>query len=395
LYVRTALVENGILIASHPHECTIRHVCRREFFVIIKKDLFRCEVFFAVFCLTLIFGIEYQKNATAKYSAFLAGARGEIRTLQDSLNRIKNLLRQYKVTHGDYPSTDDGLFILDSFPIRFGISVFPDTVESEPWFDLNMPFGKWEYFYLSKALQHKIHDSGGKLDAATLPKNTRGMGDLFKGAKYNPWKFRIEDGQEVEIGLTSGGEVFKLCPAGVMDDWYIPLIYENRRQGAQAGLLMDPTIDQDTDRLYTCEVDEGIYLFSVAGKWAWRRWVHEARMYWLWNAVHGTLLLGSLFLTIKTMPPRTWGWLMGSLVMWAIICGLFILPFLSRAVDYGWETHARYWSVLRNEYKETLAKYRDAGMIKAATYTRFVDSLDTDDEKQQKNANQEQSRGQP
>ena len=69
----------------------------------------------------------------------------------------------------------------------------------------------------------------------------------------------------VVLAVGRGDYVFVLSQAGPLSPWMVPYVYENRN-GLDPALFADSPADEDEQRQYSVEVDDGVYVYSLHAK---------------------------------------------------------------------------------------------------------------------------------
>ncbi len=300
----------------------------------------------------------------------LSRTRNHLKVIQDQLAGLKNLLQDYRQTHGRYPTNDQGLAALDNFDARFKIR----TAAGVGAWDHDqpaMPIDGDRFFWrlYGQYLKSYREQTGGP------PRD----GETFGQATGWPWSHeRSYPDQEVrilefDIGITRDDRMFLLSEAGVLSPWHIPYVYENR-SGLEPSAFADSPVDRDPDRRFSVAVDDGVYVYSVGGEF----YVEQLRQQW-WE---------------RNLPRFVGAGLIALALVSAVALSLsrvgaaanFIALAISAALGLG--GHAASYatcyvpsplfsyrdSAMVQRQKELLARYRDAGVIGEATYQRAVEA---------------------
>jgi hypothetical protein len=158
---------------------------------------------------------------------------------QQPLDDIAGLLRSYKAAHGRYPSTDEGLAVLDGYASRFAVKHGGRRL---PW----------------------------ATNMSTLPKPWPGNEEAFlKAAGIEP-DTREGNLPDLEVGICTSGRFCVLYhkePLGLVNT---PYCYENNQAGSsQSGGRS--YIPADPYGMFSRTLDSGVRVSSIGLQWIWAK----------------------------------------------------------------------------------------------------------------------------
>jgi len=174
-----------------------------------------------------------------------------LRSCQRHLEDVELLLRKYKAAHGRYPTTDQGLAVLDGYASRFGIERSPTPFWHGPTKLLGMPWPTTEE----------------KLRSLMNPGRVMGGNDDFSNPKL----------PGLEAGICESGYVYVLYHCEPLDGMKAPFIYENTQAGGKS------CIPADRFGMFSRNVDAGVRIASPGSRairesiWPWER---EQIVFW-------------------------------------------------------------------------------------------------------------------
>lgn len=242
--------------------------------------------------------------ATAGTGAFLATGYGQdnrseswvrshLAVIQDQLSSLAKHLRQHRDSHGQYPTNDQGLAALDNFESRFMVTfhrpadgLLADGLGADaPW--------RFERFWWETS-REAITEYRGR--EGHPPRNAEEFSQTRLGLNFESNRSDDSPGVPIEIAIGADNNVFVLDHAGVLSPWRLPYVYENRK-GLDARLFDGSPADSDHKRLYSTQVDDGVFIYSVGGQIFAQR---LDQMWWERNTprmIGGGLLLAAFVLT--------------------------------------------------------------------------------------------------
>jgi hypothetical protein len=210
--------------------------------------------------------------------------RSHVEIIEDQLEGLKNHLYEYKNTHGQYPTNDEGLVALDNFDARFKVTFYRDP--TEPANKMRGFYGGYSHFWWQNSkweIQEFRREHNRAPQSAEEFLNTRLGLDLDHPDK--------EDLKAIEIELAIGkdNDIFLLCPAGVLSPWLVPYVYENRN-GHKKAIFADSPANQDRKERYSIRVDDGVYICSTGGQ------LYAKELDVMWWAYNWPRFLGLAFI---------------------------------------------------------------------------------------------------
>jgi len=293
----------------------------------------------------MVFGFDSDDTGRQHYSRHL-------KVVQDQLAELADRLRSYKARHGRYPTNDEHLGVLDDFQLRFPLPVRP--VEDER----RNPSGiRWMGDWHSQdTIARLLRQTVGRPLARQEEAESLGLKADVPG---------------IEIAMGKRDTILVFRDGLACSPWGIPYMYENRTSLAASAFADSPATHPDGR--YSLKVDDGIYLWCISAKGpAGELAVLEARKSvrqiagWVIIALFVAGLLWLTFRIYSGLGCAGWLAMLISLPAGAVMTTIgttcyVMIPFFSR----------RDPATIAAQ-QELLAKYRDAGVITAATYQRAL-----------------------
>ena len=305
--------------------------------------------------------------------------------MDEQMSSLAERLREFKKSHGRYPSTDEGLGVLDNFAVRIKITMFRDRsryLSNDFYaFGLEGYMGNSERFW-DNARQN-VRDYRIKHGHPPRTLEELGKAGFFWASRqemmteFDMPLLEDEDPETVERELAIGHDdvVFLIGPTGALSPWQMPYVYENRHDAAGT-LFADSLADSFGAGRYSVKIDDGVYLWSVVAK-------DYSDVYWAnWFKYVTILCIGTGLLILAV--GLIWWKVRGRARIPAVV-GLVIAavvgsspPTLSRVMTSCYYPtplfgHRDPAMVLRR--RELLDKYRAAGAISDETYVKSIESM--------------------
>lgn len=298
--------------------------------------------------------------------------------IQEQLTGLKSNLLEYHEINGRYPTNDEGLAVLDNFDAKFELTLFRHP-ESRPERTWNFGGGAINQFWwqdITKRIQDYRQKHG------QVPQTTAEFLESHIGSALDPeWRsFALEDLESLEFDVAIGKEdnLYFLSPAGIMSPWLMPYVYENRN-GLNQVLFADSPARRDSKKLYSIQVDDGIYVYSVGGRF------YNKKLSVMWWQRYGPRILGvGLILTAVVFLVL----IIRSSKKTAIIGILALAGSVGGGIGFGFKniTYATCYimSLLFSwrdpemivQQKELLDKYHENGVINDMTYEKSLSALE-------------------
>jgi len=320
---------------------------------------------------------------TSAVGAFLAAGYGQddrgqwyrkqhLQVIQPQLAELRGRLLDYRKRHGRYPTNDEGLAALDTFPGRFKTRFYLGAGPEANRFPSLSPSGRRGFEHRVEALLRESCLRRGR-----PPTTEEELGEDIGVPRRRPefeWVFRPV---QAEVAIGRNNSFFPVLSGNVLSPWWLPYVYENRR-GLSAGAFADSPADEDPERRYSVRVDDGIYVSSVGGQ----VYAEEVDQMW-WQDAHLRLLGAELLVVAAVlvaigMRSRSGGAIVagvlaligsglggvGSCIVVHPMCYAMSPLFCDRSPQM----------VARR--KALLTKYRATGVISAGTYQKALDAMD-------------------
>ncbi|MEI7834831.1 MAG: hypothetical protein WCK05_00295 [Planctomycetota bacterium] len=186
-----------------------------------------------------------------------AERRGLLSMAQKHMVRIKALLQDFRTRHGRYPTTDEGLAVLDGFAARFPVPAF-----YVGWSGSGRSIVFWPEFWWSGAGSSNEYLCNYRREKGRLPASLEETAGSNLRRAISSGLFEESCRQQVDLGVDASDRIYALTPAGVLSPWAIPYVYENR-SGQDARAFAGSPADADTQRRYSVEADKGVYVYSL------------------------------------------------------------------------------------------------------------------------------------
>ncbi|NQU39421.1 MAG: hypothetical protein HQ523_05665 [Lentisphaerae bacterium] len=201
--------------------------------------------------------------------------RRYIRLTREQLAAVSRHLRDYRKSHGRYPTNDEGLAVLDGFATRQKVFLYrPANSDQAQGYSFTRDgyevdaFWFWSQGHSLIARFWSDHEHAptttDELLKSGLPQQ---FGVDLLAARGNAPVDDTPGIETVEWELAIGHDclVFLISPGGIMSAWQVPFVYENRNDTG-AGAFEDSPVDDDSDGQYSVKVDEGIHVWSVGAQ---------------------------------------------------------------------------------------------------------------------------------
>lgn len=301
--------------------------------------------------------------------------RSHLEIVDGQLQGLKHQLRDYKSTHGNYPTNDEGLAVLDNFESRFTISYYRRLNELRRYESSGFRGDGQDRFWwrsTTKALEEFRREHGRP------PRNQEEFCQTRLGLGFYDARPSSETEQQptrVEIAIDRANNIFLLDRAGVLSPWLLPYNYENRT-GRDADAFRHSLADEDQWG-YSVRVDEDVYVSSSGG------YLYAGQVRRIWWRRNGPRMFGVLLIVIG-VAVAVCGAVRGRegrplLAISAVIPGFLLGGFLhvsNRMTCYVMqEIFSRRSPEMVSLQMELLEKYRENGVINQETYGRAVSAV--------------------
>ena len=305
--------------------------------------------------------------------------------MDEQMSSLAEHLRQFKKSHGRYPSTDEGPGVLDNFAAQMKITMFRDRFRyrANDFFSLEGYMGHSDPFW-SVACQ-RVRDY--RIKEGHPPRTLEEMirADILRDwgqcimtdeEKLSWFKDMGAEAVERELAIGQDDVVFLIGPAGVLTPWQMPYVYENRHDMPGTLFADSPAENYGAGR-YSVKIDDGVYVWSVVAK----EYSDEYRVSWFKYVTSLCAGAGLLILAVGLI----WRKVRGraripaavGLVIGAVAGPILIFWMIALTTPYG---HLRPIfddrdPAMVSRRRELLDKYRAAGTISDETYVKNIESL--------------------
>ena len=225
-----------------------------------RAVLYFCLLFLGCCGTYLTFGNHSVPTAMLWYQAHL-------KAINEQLQGLKQCLQDYNMKYARYPSNDEGLAVLDTFAARFKITLHRQALEHWPQefraeyrqlYPLcDAPLARELWLHSKYGIHHYRKEHG------RVPQNAAEFATILQVNSYG--SLMKSNDIEVELGIGKANDVFLVCPAGVLCPWFIPYVYENRRNLAPELFAASP-VNGDSRERFSVRIDQGVYVYSIGGK---------------------------------------------------------------------------------------------------------------------------------
>ncbi len=296
--------------------------------------------------------------------------------IEQQLSALKVQLRKFKETHRRYPSTEEGLGVLDNFAARMKVVMFrfPAVEREDDLYHFSaLGYDRSRGFWHMN--QERVREY--RWEQGHLPRTITEMKEALGASDQALYSTEPESGvletAERELAIGHDDTVFLIGSAGVLTPWQVPYVYENRTGATKAAFADSPVDDYLADR-YSIKIDEGVYVWSVGAI----QYAEESHELWLKSFMircGGAGLIGLALVLIL--------WLMRGLGKAPLAMGLMISA-LAGAASTGVQrtmcyvmlpVFSRRDPAMISRRVELLDKYRAAGVISDETYDKSLESM--------------------
>jgi hypothetical protein len=293
-------------------------------------------------------------------------SEGELEVIQAHLPVLKALLKDYADQTGHYPTTNEGLSPL--------ISLFDTQITITHIGRWEMPYEQQRGWWApSRQLGRGAlgFQRGIILQQIVHPEDRLAILSAKEMSDFRPLPSSDDGGEITVVWREHGDELEYLLvadDAGIYSPSLLPFMYENRR-GLRPELFGDSPANEDANRRFSIEVDDGIYVYSLLG----RELIAELRaaQLWAWGLASAGVacLLGALVLVFWPRPGKA-----GRLGMWlAVVVGSIVFGTAGRTTCYIMAPlfYRRRPEIIAQQRK-LLDEYHERGVINDETYARLV-----------------------
>jgi len=300
-----------------------------------------------------------------------AWIRVHLDIVESQLADLKDLLLDYKKTHGRYPTNDEGLAALDNFESRFRVTL-PITPGQAPGQIAGLdPRLDYYFHFMARQVLKLFRDEKGR-----APRNEAEFRDVLPEDLVSRLLGGNAQEAQVEIAITRSDNVLILSPAGVLSPWFIPYMYENRN-GLDASAFADSPAERDKRAWCVARVDEGVYVCSIGAQLRARE--HD-EAWWAFNGPRllgvGLLLLAlGCFAAVMRSPWRRAAKGAAAILVSGALG--FLTSKASQVSCYAMVPffHTRQPEIVAQQRK-LLKKYRRRGVLAEATYAKALEALE-------------------
>ena len=310
--------------------------------------------------------------------------RSHLEVMDEQLSSLEVHLRRFKESHGRYPSTDEGLSVLDSFAARMKITLFklPSRHGTDDPYGFDTR-GYITYFSdLWSTVRERLRDyrfKHGHVPRTLAEMNEAGIGwcledrsTAVEGQVPLPKGEKLET-VERELAIGHDDVLFLIGPAGVLTPWQMPYVYENRRD-TDTALFADSPVDSYRAGRYSVKIDEGGYLWSVGAK----SYSEEYYGLWLGDVIIRCIGAGMILVAVGLI----W-WNIRGRARIPVVVGLILSAVAGVKCDSAvymsccimTATFSNRDPAMVSRRMELLDKYRVAGAISDETYDKSLESM--------------------
>jgi len=178
-----------------------------------------------------------------------------LRAGQRNLDDMAQLLHSYKAAHGRYPTTEEGLAVLDGYASRFGLSRVPTSHWRGPWKLLGKPWpGNEEKLRSLLGCPLVTAESFENYQNPTLP--------------------------GLEAGICDSGYVYILYHGQPLGLTNTPFCYENRKADAKS------SFPADWFGMFSRDVDQGVRIACPGSRGIWEStWAFRKTEIVFWSLI--------------------------------------------------------------------------------------------------------------
>jgi len=306
--------------------------------------------------------------------------------LDEQMSSLAECLREFKKSHGRYPSTDEGLGALDNFAARTKITMFrpQSKYETDGLYSFS-PTGYARQTALFWSMAHR-RVRAYRIERGHPPRTLEELGKA--GFLWGWEQLMMTDEEELsrvikdleletvkrELAIGHDDVVFLIGPTGALSPWQMPYVYENRHDAAGT-LFADSPADSYGAGHYSVKIDDGVYIWSVVAK----NYSDEYWASWFKFVMIRCTGVGLLILAIGL----TWWKVRGRARIPAVI-GLVIgaaagaTPAVTRSIALCYvmtPIFGHHDPAMVSRRRALLDKYREAGAISVETYAKSVESM--------------------
>ncbi len=192
----------------------------------------------------------------------------QLSIIQDQLNGLAEILREYRRDHGEYPGMGTPLGFLSHFDGRFQYDLKKTAIRTTEEGQTNTIRAGALFIevqnYGIERLQNHIRQF--RKEKGRAPENQdeflsifdpyNNEEDLYTIRVINPNVFPME------IGIDGNENIFLMYRNEILDYWYLPFGYENRCHTDITKFANSP-VNRDSTERYSVRADDGVYVYSV------------------------------------------------------------------------------------------------------------------------------------
>ena len=201
---------------------------------------------------------------------------GHVEVVHEQMMSLANHLKQFKKAHGRYPSTDEGLSVLNKFAARIEITMcrFPPGDRADDLYSLNSWGVATHSSRFWSVTRERVQDYRVKhghppgtlkeLYEAGFGRNL-GMVITTTEERLSHMNLLGLELADRELAIGHDDVLFLVGPAGVLSPWQMPYVYENRNESPR-DIFTDSPVDNYGAERYSVKIDDGVYLWSVGAQ---------------------------------------------------------------------------------------------------------------------------------
>lgn len=305
-----------------------------------------------------------------------------IRIIRGQLQGLACTVRDFKATHGRYPTNDEGLGVLDDLG---ACAVFTNF----------FPSGDAARMY---RMSLRIHYGRQARETLNLPTGLASRDEQLRIAKEmaeegaqitldaDPSAYYADDPLEVgpvamvplAVAINRNGLVYWLDDGQVLSPWLQPYMYENRTMGPESRFKGSP-VEGDWTRRFSVKVDKGVFIYSPSAEFMVRRqggtWWHCRGPLVMGAAMVLVALLMGITLSLRHRQSAPFITALKSVFLTlggGVALAAVIMPSCyAMARPFSYQDPA----MVRRQV-ELLDQYRERGVISAETHARCMAAIE-------------------
>lgn len=301
------------------------------------------------------------------WQRWLGHRRASLLLIRRQLRGIRTHLIDYKKKHGEFPSSNQGLAMLDNFDAQFHVpcSRGPSASPTSSYVGVYLATVLWQTGQTIVTSYRGYH--------GRPPRNALELLGTDYYARLRRDRRSVPVTLQVAIGKSDN--IYVLTPGGVLSPWYVPYVYENRR-GHDAMAFRESPVNCDKNGEYSVRVDEGVYVYSVGGQVLVEELYAKWRLY-TWVRVGGAALLVVALAYLIVLVIRSKVTIPSGLaaVILACITGLILVYATAKWYPIRSPFSERRARVA-SRCKEVLTQYHARGITSDETYAKALESIE-------------------